>query len=193
MSVESFPGTAGAKMQPDSVVVDSLSLSRIVTDPLKSDQVMDLAAFPHCGGVATFLGVVRNHHEGEAVLALDYTAYVPLAEPMIRQIEQAVCDKYQVACVRVWHRIGYLPVGEIAILAVAYAPHRREAFLACEEVVERVKHEVPIYKEQLFADGRREFVTGCCIRPDAPSHQHRHHPAYSQAHDHVHEHQSAGR
>jgi molybdopterin synthase catalytic subunit len=128
--------------------------------------------FPECGGVAVFMGCVRNHHLHKAVEKLHYTAYAPLAEKMIREIEQAVKEKYAASFVRVIHRVGFLAVGETAIIALAYAPHRREAFQACEEAVERVKHEVPVYKEEFFTDGTSQFVEGCCIRHD---HHREHH------------------
>lgn len=109
---------------------------------------------------------MRNHHDGQAVQALKYTAYAPVAEKMIRQIEQDIQQKHQVHYVRVIHRVGYLDIGEKAILAIAYAEHRREAFAACEEAVERVKHEVPVWKEEFYLDGTSQFVSGCCIRHD---------------------------
>ena len=109
---------------------------------------------------------MRNHHDGIAVQALKYTAYAPVAEKMIRQIEQDIQQKHQVDYVRVIHRVGYLDIGEKAILAIAYAEHRREAFAACEEAVERVKHEVPVWKEEFYLDGTSQFVSGCCIRHD---------------------------
>ena len=140
-----------------------------------------IADFPACGGIGSFIGVVRNHHEGKAVQALKYTAYTPVAEKMIRQIEQDIQAQYQVNYVRVIHRIGHLKVGETAIMAVAYAAHRREAFAACEDAVERVKHEVPIFKEEFYTDGSSQYVEGCCIRKDraktteiACQHQHDH-------------------
>ncbi len=61
------------------------------------------------------------------------------------------------------HRIGELGIGETAIIAMAYAAHRREAFAACEEAVERVKHEVPVWKEEFYMDGSSQYVEGCCI------------------------------
>ncbi len=141
--------------------------------------------FPECGGIGVFIGKVRNHHENRAVQALEYTAYAPVAEKMIREIEQQVQTKYDVSYVRVLHRIGRLAVGSTAIIAVAYAAHRREAFAACEEAVERVKHEVPVWKQEFYCDGSSQFVTGCCIRKDLPEadqhqHQHQHH-----RHDHL--------
>ena len=59
---------------------------------------------------------------------------------------------------------------EKAIIAIAYAAHRREAFAACEEAVERVKHEVPVWKEEFYMDGSSQYVEGCCIRKDELDH-----------------------
>lgn len=155
-----------------------------IQDQLFSQQNFDdISQFPECGGVGIFVGVVRNHHHGKAVKALKYTAYAPVAEKMIRQIEQDVQVKYQVSYVRVVHRIGALGIGETAIISMCYADHRREAFAACEEAVERVKHEVPVWKEEFYADGSSEFVEGCCIRKDhvhGLKHDHHSAPTHNQ-------------
>jgi molybdopterin synthase catalytic subunit len=91
-----------------------------------------------------------------------------------------------VSYVRVVHRIGALDIGDTAIIAMAYAAHRREAFQACEEAVERVKHEVPVWKEEFYADGSSQYVEGCCIRKDQdyvavtiPVQSHAHHESCS--------------
>lgn len=139
---------------------------RIQDTPLNQDCFDEIQCFPECGGIDIFIGTVRNHHEGKAVQALTYTAYAPVAEKMIRQIEQEVQQKHAVSYVRVIHRVGALEIGEKAIIAIAYAPHRREAFEACEELIERVKHEVPVWKEEFYTDGSSQFVEGCCIRKD---------------------------
>lgn len=139
---------------------------RIQDSALTLDSFDQIQQFPECGGIGVFIGTVRNHHEGKAVKALEYTAYVPVAEKMIRQIEQDIQHKYGISYVRVIHRIGALAIGEKAIIAVAYAAHRREAFAASEEAVERVKHEVPVWKEEFYLDGSSQYVEGCCIRKD---------------------------
>lgn len=139
---------------------------RIQDRALSLDDFDAIQAFPECGGIGVFIGTVRNHHEGKAVKALKYTAYAPVAEKMIRQIEQQIQQKYAVSYVRVIHRVGALDIGEKAIIAIAYAAHRREAFAACEEAVERVKHEVPVWKEEFYQDGTSQYVEGCCIRKD---------------------------
>lgn len=156
---------------------------RIQSQDLSLEMFDDIAKFPECGGIGIFQGVVRNHHEGRSVQALKYTAYAPVAEKMIRQIEQEITQKYGVAYVRVVHRIGLLDVGGSAILAIAYAAHRREAFEACEEAVERVKHEVPVFKEEFYTDGTSQFVEGCCIRKDRTDSEAHHH-----SHEHLHHH-----
>ena len=144
--------------------------ARIQDTPLQQDVFDGIQYFPECGGIGIFVGTVRNHHEGKAVKALKYTAYAPVSEKMIRQIEQEIQAKYNVSYVRVIHRIGALDIGEKAIIAIAYAAHRREAFAACEEAVERVKHEVPVWKEEFYMDGSSQYVEGCCIRKDEVDH-----------------------
>lgn len=137
--------------------------SRIQETVLSLEVFDDIRLFPECGGIAQFIGVVRNHQAKQSVTALKYTAYIPMAEQLIIQIEQQIQQQYAVAYVRVLHRIGQLEIGEKAIMVIAYAAHRREAFQACEAAVERVKHEVPIWKEQFYTDGRSDYVAGCCI------------------------------
>lgn len=140
--------------------------NRIQDSALRLESFDPIQNFPECGGIDFFIGTVRNHHEGKAVKSLKYTSYAPVSEKMIRQIEQEIQQQFAVPYVRVIHRIGTLEIGEKAIIAVAYAAHRREAFAACEEAVERVKHEVPVWKEEFYQDGSSQYVAGCCIRKD---------------------------
>lgn len=160
--------------------------SRIQDTALTLDRFDQIEHFPECGGIGVFIGTVRNHHEGKAVQALKYTSYVPVAEKMIRQIEQEIQHKYGVSYVRVIHRIGALDIGEKAIIAIAYAAHRREAFAACEEAVERVKHEVPVWKQEFYMDGTSQYVEGCCIRKDGVDEEHAYHFVNAEHHQHQH-------
>ena len=166
-------------------------ISRIQDTVFSQADFDSIEAFPECGGIGVFIGAVRNHHEGKAVKALKYTAYAPVAEKMIRQIEQEIQAKYDVSYVRVVHRIGSLDIGDTAIIAMAYAPHRREAFAACEEAVERVKHEVPVWKEEFYMDGSSQYVEGCCIRkdhaPEVADHETKHAHVHSESSEHSHQ------
>ena len=153
---------------------------RIQETALNLDGFDGIQCFPECGGTGIFVGSVRNHHQGKAVKALKYSAYSPVAEKMIRQIEQEIQQKFGAYYVRVIHRVGALDIGETAIIAIAYAAHRREAFAACEEAVERVKHEVPVWKEEFYMDGSSQYVEGCCIRKDDIDHSAASQPAVPQ-------------
>lgn len=167
-------------------------IERIQDHEIDLNQLLAMQYFPECGGLALFAGTVRDHHEGKAVQSLKYTAYKPLAERLVREIELDIEQKYGVSYVRVVHRIGHLDIGEVAIYAVARAAHRREAFAACEEAVERVKHEVPVWKEEFYHDGTSVFVEGCCIRSDYADvaqkkeikHAHHQHDHTACTHDH---------
>ncbi|WP_067544434.1 molybdenum cofactor biosynthesis protein MoaE [Nocardia crassostreae] len=134
-------------------------LVRISEQPLNPDEVEKAVSEPEHGAVVVFTGKVRNHDGGQAVSALEYSAH-PDAEKFMRRI----CDEFTASTglpVAAVHRIGALTVGDLAITVAVAAPHRGEAFTTCAELVDRIKHEVPIWKRQLFADGMSEWVNAC--------------------------------
>jgi len=114
------------------------------------------------GAMVTFSGIVRDHDGGRAdVQHIEYSAHPTAAATLARlceSIEAEMSGPDGVVRVGAVHRVGVLPVGEIAVVAVAVAPHRAEAFRACSELIERLKHGVPIWKRQLFTDGLTEWV-----------------------------------
>lgn len=109
------------------------------------------------GGVACFLGTVRNHHRGREVVRLEYSAYVPMVEAECDRIVAEAESRWPVA-VALRHRIGRLEVGDAAVAVVAASAHRDEAFVACRYVIEELKRRVPIWKRELYADGTVEWV-----------------------------------
>jgi molybdopterin synthase catalytic subunit len=139
---------------------------RLSEDVLDLDALLDASADPRSGALVVFGGTVRNHHDGRAVTHLQYSAYAPLAERMIDAIERDTLARFGVHHCRVVHRTGGLGVGAFAIYAVVRAAHRKEAFAAAQYAVDRVKHEVSIWKEEFYADGSSAFVQGCCIAHD---------------------------
>lgn len=129
------------------------------------------------GAMVTFSGVVRDHDGGRDVLHIEYSSHPAAQDILARLCDQVAvehsgptsaagsdgapgepADPERVTRVGAVHRVGVLPVGEIAVVAVAVAPHRAEAFAACSELIERLKHEVPIWKRQRFTDGLSEWV-----------------------------------
>lgn len=111
---------------------------------------------PDCGAVVIFRGVIRDHDGGESVRGLDYSAH-PDAKAFLRRVVEEETERSGVRLAAV-HRIGQLGIGDAALVAAAASPHRAEAFDAIERLVERIKHEVPIWKRQHFTEGSSEWV-----------------------------------
>lgn len=109
------------------------------------------------GAVVVFSGIVRNHDSGQLVQKLKYTAH-PTAEATVQQVATTVAAKHPTVRVWVGHRVGALEIGDHALVAAVASGHRQEAFEACTELVEEVKAQVPIWKEQFFEDGTKEWV-----------------------------------
>ncbi|WP_028479836.1 molybdenum cofactor biosynthesis protein MoaE [Nocardia sp. CNY236] len=131
-------------------------LARITDQPLDATEVEQAVTDPTCGATVVFTGTVRNHDGGQAVSALEYSAH-PHAERFLLTLcaELAAAHNVPVAAV---HRIGALGIGDRAVVVAVAAAHRDAAFAACSQLVDRIKHEVPIWKRQLFADGLSEWV-----------------------------------
>ncbi len=171
----------------NTTAVSTRSERYLFDTPLSLDALLADGVHPESGGLAIFGGTVRNHHEGRSVLRLRYTAYAPLAARLMAEIEAETMARFGLTYCRVVHRVGMLEIGDAAIYCVTRAPHRAEAFAGCRHAVDAVKHRVPIWKEEFYADGSSRFVEGCCIDPD--------HADAPQAHDHAghHHHRHAGR
>ena len=128
-----------------------------------SEQPVDLATLiaavqsPQRGGIACFLGTVRNHHQGRDVVRLEYSAYAPMVEAECARIVAEAESRWNVA-ISLRHRVGRLEVGDAAVAVVAASSHRDEAFIACRHVIEELKRRVPIWKREYFADGSVEWV-----------------------------------
>ena len=112
---------------------------------------------PDRGGIATFVGTVRDHHDGRAVIRLEYSAYEPMAEVECARIVSEAESRWDCG-VALRHRVGALAVGETAVAVAAASSHRDAAFAACRYVIEEVKRRVPIWKQEFFADGAVEWV-----------------------------------
>jgi molybdopterin synthase catalytic subunit len=114
---------------------------------------------PAHGGVASFLGQVRDHKDGRTVRRLEYSAYSPMAEEECARIVAEAETRWPVR-LALAHRVGALAIGDVAVAVAAAGAHRDEAFAACRFVIEEVKRRVPIWKKEFFADGGVEWVGG---------------------------------
>jgi len=109
------------------------------------------------GAVVIFSGDVRDNDHGRAVQALTYEIH-PSAQAIIEEITARIAVKHDLVSAIAVHRYGAIPIGESAFVVVVSAKHRKAAFAACDELVDVVKAELPIWKYQVFADGTDEWV-----------------------------------
>jgi molybdopterin synthase catalytic subunit len=132
-------------------------LADVRDSPLCVDEVLDAVRDPRAGGIATFIGVVRERDGDRGVDALDYTSH-PSAPQVLREIAGRVATEGDVIRVAVLHRVGHLQIGEIAVVVAVSASHRSAALEACHALIDAVKATAPIWKHQIFQDGSDEWV-----------------------------------
>jgi molybdopterin converting factor subunit 1 len=128
-------------------------LFSVVDRPLRLEEVVAAVSGEAYGGLVTFSGSVRNQTRGRRVLKLEYEAYPPMAEKRLAAIGAEVAERFGGTRLAIMHRVGTLVPGDLAVVIAAAAPHRKEAFLACEHAIERLKQDVPIWKKEFFEDG----------------------------------------
>lgn len=131
----------------------------MITDkPINLGEVVGAGPSSDCGGTAIFIGRVRDHDDGKTVARLFYECYRPMAEKQIGGIIRTLTAETGAKEIRVIHRIGWLEVGEIAVVVVASGAHREEAFRACRRTIDRIKLDVPIWKKEIYGDLTQEWV-----------------------------------
>jgi molybdopterin synthase catalytic subunit len=121
--------------------------------PLSVDECLAAVQSSEMGGVALFLGIVRDHNQGRDVNLLEYQAYKTMAEKELLAIASEIESELAGTRLACLHRIGALAVGDVAVICAAAAPHRGEAFRACRELIDRLKARVPIWKREHGAEG----------------------------------------
>ena len=121
--------------------------------PLSLDECFAAVLTPEAGGIALFVGTVRNNNEGHDVTLLEYQAYAAMAEKELTAIAAEIEGELPGTRLACLHRTGALRVGDIAVICAASAPHRAEAFRACRELIDRLKARVPVWKREHGAQG----------------------------------------
>ena len=124
--------------------VEVIRLAELREDPLSVDELRAAVGFPD---------------RGRDVTRLSYSAH-PTAAAELRQVAEKVAADFEVVALAAVHRTGDLEIGDLAVVVAASCAHRAEAFEACRALIDRLKHEVPIWKRQWFRDGSSEWVGG---------------------------------
>lgn len=143
-----------ALVPPVSGGAGELRLAEITSEPLDVEAARRLVADPSTGATVVFCGTTRE------VPSLEYEAYVEMAEEKIRQLAEAVIAEHGLAAVAVAHRIGTVELMEPSIVIAVSAPHRAEAFHGARALLDAVKSQAPIWKQEHPEDGPPEWVAG---------------------------------
>jgi MoaE-MoaD fusion protein len=128
-------------------------LFKVVDRPLLVAEVIDAVSGLTQGGLVSFSGAVRRVSKGKDVAHLEYEAFPPMAEKQMALIAENAQRQWPGVQLAIVHRVGLLEPGALAVVIAASAPHRKEAFLACEYAIDRLKEDVPIWKKETTTDG----------------------------------------
>jgi molybdopterin synthase catalytic subunit len=131
---------------------------RLTSDVIDFSALVESVRRPECGAVVLFLGTVRDRTGDQLTAALDYEAYVPMAQAQLAQVEAETRARWPIADIALVHRLGHLVVGEVSVAVAVSSPHRAEAFAAGQYAIDRLKEVVPIWKRENSPSGEQHWV-----------------------------------
>lgn len=135
-------------------------MSYLRTEALDLAALLDETARPDSGALVVFAGTVRNENEGQQVSGMDYTAYAPLAEKALAEIEQDTLRRFDIQQCRILHRVGQLALQDYSVLVVVRAAHRGPAFEAARHAIDTLKQRVPVWKQEHYQDSDSRYLDG---------------------------------
>ena len=129
-------------------------MNHVITEaPIAMDDLLARVAHPGAGGIATFLGVVRDNSLGRKLRYLFYEAYPPMAIKEMERLEAEVRQRWEISAMAITHRLGRLEIGEASVAIAISSPHRKEALEACHYAIDRLKQTVPVWKKEFWEGG----------------------------------------
>lgn len=123
----------------------------LTTEPIDAGRMIEAAKRQNVGGIVAFVGTVRD----DGIESLELEVFEEAAQSDLLQIAEEAKTKFGLSSVDIVHRFGKLALGETIVVIVAAAAHRKEAFLGCEYIIDRIKEFVPIWKKEHRSDGTR--------------------------------------
>lgn len=132
----------------------------IVTRAIDPPALLAECAGSRNGAALLFLGTVRDMNDGQAVTALDYSAYGSMAERELAAIASEAAEQWSTDDIIVEHRTGQLGLGDISVAIAVAHPHRGPAYEASRYIIEELKKRLPVWKREHYADGSAEWVAG---------------------------------
>ena len=126
---------------------------KISSEKLSLDTCYDFVQDEACGGIAVFVGTVRNITKDKTVNRLDFSAYEPMAIKEMQKIAEGALLKFSIAKIAIHHAVGDLKIGDVPVIIAVSSMHRGDAFEACQYAIDTLKQTVPIWKKEYFEDG----------------------------------------
>lgn len=123
---------------------------KITGDLLNVSDISNLVTLPSTGATSLFIGTTRNNFEGKTVLRLEYEAYIPMAEKELKKLCSKIRDKWNIANIAIYHRIGVVPVIEASVVIAISSEHRQESLEAVHFAIDELKATVPIWKKEVY-------------------------------------------
>lgn len=130
----------------------------LTPNPISPEEVINKVRKETFGAIVSFVGTVRGISEGKRVQYLEFEAHPQMAEEKLRGIVKEIEEHWGIKEVAISHRIGKVKTGEVIIVIAIGAPHRKEAFEACQFAIDRLKETVPIWKKEVFEEGERWVI-----------------------------------
>ncbi len=133
----------------EAATADAVRIARLTAGAIESGLLTEAVRDPRAGAIVVFEGVTREVPE------LEYEAYAEMAEPRMRAIAAEEAARHGLCAVAVEHRVGTVPLSHASVIVAVSAPHRGEAFAGARAVIDRVKAEAPVWKQEITAGGPR--------------------------------------
>jgi molybdopterin synthase catalytic subunit len=132
----------------------------LLTSPLEVARATEFVSVPKAGGIDIFLGTTRAElsASGHELIALDYQAYDSMARRQLKDLADGARQKWPVLRLAILHRLGRVLVGEASVLIAVSTPHRAESFEACRWIIDQLKKDVTIWKQEIWAGGQATWV-----------------------------------
>ena len=131
---------------------------RLTDAPLDSQTGIAQVQSTQAGAVVLFLGTTREFTRGRQTLTLVYDGYREMAERELQRLETTASERWSLTACLIEHRLGEVPLGEASVLVAVSSPHRKDAFEAAQWIMDTLKQDVPIWKQEHWADGQVEWV-----------------------------------
>ena len=147
------PVSGGCGASAQEIVDRSGNFFALTRDPIDTRALVERTRRDIDGAVVTFEGVVRNNSKGRPARYLDFECYEPMAVKLLAEMGADLARRHEISRFTMVHRLGRVEIGEASVVVVAAAPHRKAAFAAAIDGMDRLKRSVPIWKKEYYEDG----------------------------------------